>query len=71
MTTTKINCRNPRTQKREVMALDNETKRAKNSKGRSWSLKYLKRKDSNGIGFFETHKDGALIQKSGEFKQTH
>lgn len=71
MTTTKINTINPITGKREVMALNNETKRAKNSKGKSWSLKYLISKDKNGIGYFETCKNGKVIQKTGKYEKSN
>jgi hypothetical protein len=68
MSKTKINFRDPKTSKRRIGCLDNDTKRVSLSDGRKYSLKYLKSKDKNGIGFFGTWIKGKKIQDQGEIK---
>ena len=64
----KINFKDPKTDKRRLGVLDTDSKRVKLSDGRKYSLKYLKSKDENGIGFFGTFFRGKKIQESGEYK---
>ena len=49
MTKTKINFRDPKTNKRRIGCLDNETKKVTLSNGIQYCLSYLKKKDVNGI----------------------
>ena len=69
MTKTKINFRDPKTNKRRIGCLDNDTKKVSLSDGRKYSLKYLRSKDSNGIGFFATWFKGKKIQETGEYNK--
>jgi len=68
MTKTKINFRDPKTNKRKIGCLDNETKKVSLANGVKYCLSYLKKKDANGIGFFETYDKGKKIQNIGEYK---
>ena len=67
MTKTKINCKHPKSGDRVIGVLDNSTKKVTLLGGIKYAFSYLRKKDTNGIGFFETRKDGKVIQKSGKF----
>jgi len=64
----KINCKHPKTGKRVLGCLDTNTKKVSFIGGIIYALSYLKKVDKNGIGFFETHENGELLQKKGEYK---
>lgn len=67
MTKTTINCKDPKTGKRVLGVLDNKTKKVTLLGGIKYALSYLKKKDKNGIGFFETRDKGKIIQRKGEY----
>ena len=69
MARTKINFQHPRTKKRTIGCLNTQNGRVRTAKGDNYSLSYLKKKDKEGVGFFETHKNGKLVQKQHEYKK--
>ena len=70
----KINFLNPKTGKRSIGCLDHDADKDSDnvhtSDGSRFNLNFLKKENQEGgIGYFETCKEGKVIQKTGKFKK--
>lgn len=68
MARTKINYRCPDTGKRKIGILNPKTNMVTIGFMKTKPLSELEAIDTNGIGYFETRIDGAIVQKVGRYE---